>query len=193
MADEDKHSDAAPAKDGGEQDSQQAEAGTHEDAAKFLRRASTKEGGSDESEGKAEMVSKSDYDALRAELDEMKRKSESAEERAEREVRESARAEGRKEATDEFAAVLLRTAIRAQNPDLSADELDELVEETNLAAFVTDDGVDEEKLLRRAERAAGTTRATGPDLGQGTRGGSRSVSGYEAGQDFFEARHGKRN
>lgn len=163
-------------------------AGTHEDAAEFV-----KAGGKKAAEAApSQSVSKKDFDALQARYDELQRKHETADEKAVRERVDQAKAEARKEAADQYAATLLRTLIRSKNPDVSDSDLEEFVEETNFAAFVTDDGVDENKLLRRAERAAGnTTRSPEPDFGQGNRGGSPSKSGVQAGYDLYDKHYGK--
>ena len=96
--------------------------------------------------------------------------------------------DARREVAEQAAAVALRSIVAALAPNTPEDELDEIVAETNLGALVADDGIDGTRLLRRAQRAAGTTtRATGADLGQGTGGGALLRSGLQAGREAYLA------
>ena len=105
--------------------------------------------------------------------------------------RDQARAErdqARAATAKDSAAVALRAVVSVLMPTVGADELDEIVHETNLDALVGDDGIDGERLLRRAQRAAGnTTRASGADPGQGTGGGAPPRSGLQAGREAYLA------
>lgn len=105
--------------------------------------------------------------------------------------RDQARAErdqARAATAKDSAAVALRAVVSVLAPTVGADELDEIVHETNLDALVGDDGIDGERLLRRAQRAAGnTTRASGADPGQGTGGGAPPRSGLQAGREAYLA------
>lgn len=105
--------------------------------------------------------------------------------------RDEARAErdqARAATAKDSAAVALRAVVSVLMPTVGADELDEIVYETNLDALLGDDGIDGERLLRRAQRAAGnTTRASGADPGQGTGGGAPPRSGLQAGREAYLA------
>lgn len=134
---------------------------------------------------------RADYDDVKAERDRLKQSVETDAEKAVREAREQGANEARTQAANETVAAMLRMGLRARGVD--GDELNDVVSTINLAAHADDKGVvDDEKVLRTINRLAGTAgNGTGPDTGQGNRGGSTRKSGVSAGAEMFAASRGK--
>lgn len=126
-----------------------------------------------------------DYDAIKAERDELKQAGESASEKAVREAREAGKAEARSENTNGTVAAMIRIGLSGR---LNGDALTEAladVDTINLSALVDDKGlVNDERVLRTINRLAGTantsTTTQGPDTGQGNRGKGASRTGSVA-------------
>lgn len=139
-------------------------------------------------------VDRSDYEAVKAERDQLKQANETDTEKAVREARDAGKAEARTEVVDETVKALLRMGLRARNPEITDDELTEVVSTINLSAHADDKGlVDDEKVLRTINRLAGTAGSTtGPDTGQGNRGKQTTKSGVSAGAELFAASRGKK-
>lgn len=140
----------------------------------------------------SDVVDRADYERVVQERDTLKQTHETEQEKAVREAKEAGRTEAQAAAGTAAATALLRMAVRSLKKDITDDDLDEIVEETNLSAFLTEKGVDEEKILRRATRAVGTTAAgnAGPDMGQGNRGTQRVTPG-QGGAAEADKRFGK--
>ncbi|WP_346007457.1 hypothetical protein [Janibacter terrae] len=133
---------------------------------------------------------RSDYDAIKAKaerLDEIERANESEKDRAVREAAEQARAATRAEVQQETTAAMARMALRARG--VKDEEIASFVAETNLSVFVNDEGqVDDERLLARVDRYAGTASTTKwPGTGQDRRGGG---SQKPSGDDLYEKHYG---
>lgn len=132
---------------------------------------------------------RADYDDLKAKaarLDELERANESAVDKAVREAREKAEADTRTAVRQETVQAMARMALRAKG--VKDEEIASFVTETNLSAFVSDDGqVDDERLMARVDRYAGTAGGQRwPDTGQDRRGGSVT----ESGSDLYDRLYG---
>lgn len=112
------------------------------------------------------------------ELEQLRQQSMSDQEKAVAEAKAEGRAEAMAAAMGKLAAAEIRAAAAAR---LSAEQLEVLIEATNLAVFVGEDGeIDRDKIQRFVDGIAPLpTEETAPpgfpDLGQGARGGSSSV------------------
>lgn len=134
--------------------------------------------------------SRGDYDAIKAKadrLDEIERANESEKDKAVREATERAKADTRAEVQQETAAAMARMALRARG--VKDEEITSFVDETNLSVFVNDEGqVDDERLLARVDRYAGTASAQKwPGTGQDRRGGGTQKP---SGDDLYEKHYG---
>ena len=134
-------------------------------------------------------MSADEVEAALSELDKVKRENENAIEKAVREAREQGANEARRESFEATAAAVLRIGLRAS--DVADDDLDEIVEQANLAAFEDGDGlVDDEKVARFVERNAGMAKLQQwPDMGQDHRRGGVM---RESGEDLYARLHGKK-
>jgi hypothetical protein len=111
------------------------------------------------------------------ELEQLRQQSMSDQEKAVAAARAEGRAEGLAIGTQRVVRAEIRAAAAGR---LTAEQLDALLEATNLAVFIGEDGeVDEAKVLRFVNGIAPTpdeaeqaTRQGFPDLGQGARGSS---------------------
>lgn len=134
---------------------------------------------------------RADYEAIKAERDQLKQQHMSAEEKALEEARTQAKAEGRAEAlrdsTKGTVTALLDGALRIRG--WSDDQVADALKYVNTDAFVTDGAPATKAILAYAETIAGpATGRTGPDFGAGHRGNSRADTGLSAGADMFAAR-----
>jgi hypothetical protein len=113
---------------------------------------------------------------LKARLDELERAQMSEQERAVAEAREEARKETRAEFGSQLVAAEVKVAATGL---LAAEQIDTLIEDLNLAKFLSQDGqVDVERVKAFVEGIApkatdGTQRV--PDLGQGARNSSAAL------------------
>lgn len=126
-----------------------------------------------------------DYAAVKAELDAIKQANESDADKAVREAREQAATDTRAAMQQETVQAMARMALRtkgAKDEDITA-----FVTETNLSAFVSDDGqVDDERLMARVDRYAGTAGGQKwPATGQDRRGGTVKESGSDLYDRFY--------
>ncbi len=135
--------------------------------------------------------SRADYDAIKAQRDELLAASESATEKAIREATEAGRAAAQAESFTETATALLRMGLRAHGVTSDGD-ISEIVDAANLESFKDENGrVDDDKITRYVQRNAGTASTKWPDTG-GARGGAAATkSGIDAGKDMFAASRGK--
>lgn len=109
------------------------------------------------------------------ELEDLKRQSMSDQEKA----IEQAKTEARAQALAEVIADRVHAAFtRAAAGRLDAEQVDELVNGINVAAFVDTDGkVDAAKVAQFIERIAPTSEPAFPDLAQGVRGSTLPLNG----------------
>lgn len=134
---------------------------------------------------------RADYDDLKAKadrLDEIERENESEKDKAVREAREKAAKDVRAEIEAETVQAMARMALRSRG--VKDEEITSFVTETNLSAFVSDDGqVDDERLLARVDRYAGTAGGQKwPGTGQDRRGGAVK----ESGSDLYDRLYGSK-
>lgn len=142
--------------------------------------------------------SRSDYDDLKAkaeQFDKAQRDAETEHEKAIREAREAAKAEGRAEAlaesTETTVKALLEGALKVRGEQDPASVLKFVTS----AAFVTDGQIDHDAITAFADRTAGSPAGgkRNPDMGQGNRGnGATAGKGVSAGADMFAASRGKK-
>lgn len=138
---------------------------------------------------------RSDYEQVKAENARLKQEHETENEKAIREAREAGAAEARQQAMGDRLTDAARLLLRARN--VNDDDITAFVTETNLTAFLTDDGrVDDARLMARVDRYAGTASgstnsSTRPDMGQGRRGGNAANTGIKAGAALYDEMHGK--
>ena len=135
---------------------------------------------------------RADYDDLKAKadrLDEIERENESEKDKAVREAREEAVRDALSGVHQQTVQAMARMALRARG--VKDEEITSFVTETNLSAFVSDDGqVDDERLLARVDRYAGTAggQQRWPGTGQDRRGGATR----ESGSDLYDRLHGSK-
>lgn len=173
--------DGAPAGDGASLEDVIADLGITPDQLKGRLEASKKW----EQRAKAN-VPHEDHEKVKAELDAFKQANESASDKAVREARESAASEARADIERQTVQAMARMALRTRG--VKDEDVESFVTETNLSAFVSDDGqVDDERLLARVDRYAGTAGGQKwPGTGQDRRGGAAK----ESGSDLYERLHG---
>lgn len=69
----------------------------------------------------------------------------------------SARVEGQREGIKATLPTLLTLAIKAKNPDIDDDDVEEIIDDLDLSKFVKSDGsIDNERVTKLAEKLAGT-------------------------------------
>ncbi len=139
----------------------------------------------------SDRVDRADYDAVKAERDELLKANETDNDKAIREAREAGAQEARQASFNSTAKALLRMGLRSSG--VKDDDLDEIVEQANLSAFADGDGeVDDEKVARYIKRNAATAKdaSTWPGTGQGGRGAAPK-GGLEAGREAYKKRHGQ--
>ncbi|MGO1562620.1 MAG: hypothetical protein ACTHW7_12430 [Actinomycetaceae bacterium] len=129
-----------------------------------------------------------DHEKVKAELTALRQASESDVEKQVREAREQATSEARAQIGAETVQAMARMALRSRG--VKDEEITSFVTETNLSAFVSDDGqVDDERLLARVDRYAGTAGGQRwPGTGQDRRGSARR----ESGSDLYDRMHGSK-
>ena len=127
-----------------------------------------------------------DYAAVKAELDAIKQANESDADKAVREAREQAATDTRAAMQQETVQAMARMALRTKG--VKDEDITAFVTETNLSVFVNDDGqVDDERLMARVDRYAGTAGGQKwPATGQGRRGGAVK----ESGSDLYDRYYG---
>lgn len=134
-----------------------------------------------------------DYDAIKAERDELKARTqtdaEKAIEDARREARDQALAEANKTTLPRLVQAEFKAAAAGRIP---ADRLATLLEPLDLTKFLTADGseVDTDKVTQYVAGIAPTTKEW-PGMGQGRREHSKA-SGVSAGKSLYEERHAKK-
>ena len=126
-----------------------------------------------------------DYAAVKAELDALKQANESDADKAVREAREQAATDTRAAMQQETVQAMARMALRTKG--VKDEDITAFVTETNLSAFVSDDGqVDDERLMARVDRYAGTAGGQKwPATGQDRRGGTVKESGSDLYDRFY--------
>ena len=126
-----------------------------------------------------------DYAAVKAELDAIKQANESDADKAVREAREQAATDTRAAMQQETVQAMARMALRTKG--VKDEDITAFVTETNLSAFVSDDGqVDDERLMARVDRYAGTAGGQKwPATGQDRRGGTVKESGSDLYDRFY--------
>lgn len=63
----------------------------------------------------------------------------------------------RAEAVEKYAIPAVRAQLQAFRPNLTSDEIDELVEDVDMSKFITDDGVDVDRIKRLADKLSAPT------------------------------------
>lgn len=135
--------------------------------------------------------SRADYDAIKAQRDELLAASESATDKAIREATEAGRAAAQAESFTETATALLRMGLRAHGVT-SDNDIAEIVDAANLESFKDESGrVDDDKITRYVQRNAGTASIKWPGTGQDRGGAAVGKSGIDAGKDMYAASRGK--
>lgn len=143
--------------------------------------------------------SRADYDELKAKADRLvalEQASESEHEKALREAREAAKAEGRTEAQAEanrtVVTALMDGALRGRGK--TDEQVESLLKHFNPESFVVDGQPDTKAILSLADSIAGPVtgggNGRGPDFGQGQRGQHGKASGVSAGAEMFAATRG---
>lgn len=123
--------------------------------------------------------------AMQSRLAEAEREALSDHERALADARKAGADEARAASHQDTAAAMARMALRARG--VKDEDIAAFVTETNLSAFVSDDGqVDDERLLARVDRYAGTAGGQKwPATGQDRRGGTVKESGSDLYDRFY--------
>lgn len=138
-------------------------------------------------------VARADYDRVVSERDQLRNGKDETPSTPDTDAIEAARQEGAQQQRErdftETAASMLRVLLRTRG--VQEDDLAEAVATTNFAAFKGDDGrLDDEKVVKHAQRLAGTAGSTWPDMGQ-DRDTPPRKSGLEAGREAYRSRHSK--
>lgn len=137
---------------------------------------------------------RADYEAIKAERDQLKTANQSDAEKAVEQAKKDAAAAAKTEARNEFAPKLVAAKLEAALAGkLSADKIAEHVEFLDHAKFLTDTGeVDTDKVKNYA---AGLAPAGGqwPDTGQGRRGDAGGTTKAEAGKAEAQKRFGDKS
>lgn len=135
------------------------------------------------------------FDDIRADLDELaeiRKSQQTPAEQAINEAREQGKAEARADAASKAATAIFRASLEAQEHD--EKDIDELVENFNVANFIKDGDVDTGKLAAFAKRFApadtASTRRT-RDYGGGNRGGDAGGDATSAGKSEAQRRFKK--
>ena len=135
---------------------------------------------------------RADYDAIKAERDQLKAAGMTDAEKAVEEARNQAAAAAQAEARAQFSGRLVQAEMKAALAGkIPAEKVAGHVEFLDVTKFLTEAGeVDTDKVQ---QYAAGLAPAGGqwPDMGGGSRGGSGKSSGLEAGRDLWAERHKK--
>lgn len=135
-----------------------------------------------------------DYDAIKAERDELKTRTQTDAERVLEDARKEAGEVARKEARAEALPRVVRAEFKAAAAGrIPADRLDTVLEPLDLTKFLTADGseVDTDKVTRYVEGLAPAGGQKWPDMGQGRRD-STKATGVGAGRALYEDRHTKK-
>lgn len=132
-----------------------------------------------------------DYEAIKRERDELKARTQTAEEKALEDAKAEGRAEAAKASLPRLVAAEFRAAAAGRIP---ADQLATLLEPLDLTKFLSADGgeVDTDKVQQYIDGIAPADGKKWPDMGQGKRGGSTKAKGVSAGRSLFEDRHAKK-
>lgn len=136
---------------------------------------------------------RADYDAIKAERDQLRAagmsESERAIEQARTEAREAAKAEARNEFAGLLVAARLEAALAGRMP---AEKIASQVEFLDTAKFLTESGeVDTDKVKQYADGLVPDGKQW-PDMGQGRRGSTKPAKGVAAGAEMFAASRGKK-
>lgn len=135
-----------------------------------------------------------DYDAIKAERDDLRQRSMTETERAVEEAKEVGRAEGRRESGSKMVETHIQAAVTAGR--MSQEQAEALLDGLDRTKYLTTDGdVDTDKvqtLLDRIAPAKGNGAGGHPDLGQGRRAGGGKPSGKDAGREEARRRFGDR-
>lgn len=132
-----------------------------------------------------------DYDAIKAQRDELLAANESAMDKAIREATEAGRASAQAESFAETATALLRMGLRAHGVTEDGD-ISEIVSAANLDAFKDENGhVDDDKITRYVQRNAGTASTQWPGTGQARGGTGPRTTGMKAGSDAYDRHYAK--
>lgn len=134
---------------------------------------------------------RADYDDVKAKAakyDELQRQQQTPSEQAVNDAKDEGKREGAREAYAKSAAALLKASLTGRGK--TADQAQALVDAANLAAFLTDDGIDTAKVETFVNSIAAPVKGGGPrpDPSQGPRGES-GTPGVSAGRDLFAERH----
>lgn len=134
---------------------------------------------------------RADYDAVKAkadQFDELQRQQQTPSEQAVNAAKDEGKREGAREAYASAAAAVLKTSLTSRGK--TPEQAQAVVEATNLATFIGDNGIDTAKVETfvgsiAAPVKGGTPR---PDRSQGPRVDSAPTS-VSAGRDLFAERH----
>ncbi|NUO57320.1 MAG: hypothetical protein HOV78_11690 [Hamadaea sp.] len=130
------------------------------------------------------------FDDVRKDLDdiaEIRKQQQTPAEQAIEAAREEGRTSAINEANNKAATAIFRASLKAQGH--SEDDINDLVDNFNVANFVKDGDVDTDKLATFAQRFTPAGTAKKRDFGGGDRGSGRGTTG-SAGQAALERRHG---
>lgn len=136
---------------------------------------------------------RADYEAIKAERDQLKAagmsESERVVEQARTEAREAAKAEARTEYAGLLVSAKLEAALAGRMP---AEQVASQVEFLDTSKFLTESGeVDTDKVKQYANGLVPDGKQW-PDMGQGRRGSTKPAKGVAAGAEMFAASRGKK-
>jgi hypothetical protein len=125
---------------------------------------------------------------IQRERDELRTKSQSAEDRAIDDAKEAGRAEVRAELAAERVKNALEKALTGRMPDAGA------LLDLDRSQFITDGRADTEAIAEWVEKhSTEPDKKKNPDLGQGRRSGSAASGGIQAGRDRYEQKHPRKD
>lgn len=134
-----------------------------------------------------------DYDALKAERDDLKARHQTADEKALEAAKKEALEAGAASERAKIAPRLVAAEFKSANAGrIPADRLSAILDGLDPAKFLTSDGeVDADKVQQYVDGIAPADGKKWPDMGQGRRQ-QQKTAGVEAGRALFDARHAKK-
>jgi len=136
---------------------------------------------------------RADYEAIKAERDQLKASTQTDAEKAITDARADERAKAEKDTAGKYQARLVAAEVKAAlaSTKFPADKIAGQVEFLDHTKFLTADGeVDADKVKQYAAGLA-PTGGTWPDMGGGKRGRNTTGKGVSAGADMYAASRGK--
>lgn len=137
---------------------------------------------------------RADYEAIKAERDQLRSATQTDAEKAVSEARAEERTKAEQETASKYQSRLVAAEVKAAlaATHFPADKIAGQVEFLDHSKFLTTDGeVDADKVKQYADGLAPAGGGTWPDMGGGNRGTTGKPSGIASGRDLYDERHNK--